>query len=94
MSIVQMRKLRTCESLAQAAKMGMQPVPLISALRVLATHLCSTNKYPISAVLSTARCASSSDSHHTSGDPQERTEVHRGYVTHSEPHYNPGWESN
>lgn len=68
MSVVQMVKLRICESLAQAAKLGMQPVPLISTLRVLATHLCSTNKYPSSSVPSTASCASSSDSHHTSGE--------------------------
>lgn len=69
MPVVQMGKLRIYESLAQAAKLGMQSVPLISALWVLATHLCSTNKYPTSSpVPSTARCASSSDSHHTSGE--------------------------
>lgn len=39
MPIVQMRKLRICESLAQAADLGMQPIPPISALRVLSIHV-------------------------------------------------------
>lgn len=81
MSVVQMGKLRICESLAQVAKLGMKPVPSISVF----------GGWPHTSVLQIstrpARCPTQPDMLAPPTlitllgaicDPQERTEVHRG----------------